>query len=413
MKKIYILIIGITLLLLPNVYADDNQIVTFNIDQQNIIDVDGNLVGVELTFNLNGGDIVAMQHNIEYESDKIKLKTISANGSFTETHSDIQEKNNKGNTIIVIDGEYAYSEAPYLKLYFEFTDKFNTFSSTTIKTTENKAAGLGKKLINIFDKDINLNMNGINMLSVTTQDINKKHSISNWIKENKMIIYIVVIIIVIIIILDILYVSRKNRKQTIPFNTNAQFIDNNAKHLRNSLTDTLENENIENGIDRDKYKYKCIILLLLCVTLITANIVYATQGEKNQDIRNYIVGKKTNKNKSELDISGDGKIDVLDLVLEKCVTNYEIIRIKEWNENFLRNMNLFYLDKYNNKIPLEVYSVEYNKDKHFIINSIYNANEIQCEIGSIDNFDKKDNGNNWTYEFDYNISDGIDNCYLK
>ena len=413
MKKLYFLLVLLTLLLIPNVYAEDEQAVTFYPEQQNILDDGGNLIGVELTFNLKGGDIVAIQHDLEYDCDKIKLKEITANGSFTETHQDINEKGKTGKTSIVVDGDYAYSEAPYLKLYFEFTDKFLPFTSAKIRMSNNKAAGLVEKIINIYDKEITLTVNGTNMLGVSSVDINRKLTIKEWINQNIKYIYIIGGIVVALIVLDILHVSRKNRKQTVPFNTNAQFIDNNAKHLRNVFTDTQENENKANGIDPDKYKYKCIILFLMVLSILSIGIVHAVQGAKNQDIRDYIVGKTSGKNVEELDISGDGTVDVLDLVMEKNVENYEIIRIKEWNTDFSRNMNMYFLDLFNSKIPLDVYSVEYGKTRHFTINSIYDINAFQCDLGTISNFKKVDNPTNWTYEFDYVLSEGTDNCYMQ
>ncbi len=413
MKKIYVILILLTMIVIPNVFAEEQQVVTFNVEQQNILNDNNTLIGVELTFNLVGGDVVALQHDIEYDNDKMTLKEITPNGSFNETHKVVKETKAKSYVNIVVDGEYAYSEAPYLKLYFEFTDKFLPFTSAQIRMRNNKAAGLGEKLINIFDKEITLTINGNNMLGVSSVDINNKLTVQEWFEKNKKYIISASIIILILIVLDILYVSRKNRKQTIPFNTNATFIDNNAKHLRNVFTDTQENENKENGIDPDKYKYKCIILLLIGLSVLSTSIVYAVQGAKNQDIRDYIVGNKDGKNIEELDISGDGIVDVLDLVLEKNTENYEIIRIKEWNTNFYRNMNLYYLDLFNSKIPLDVYSVEYNTTRHFTLNSIYDINAFQCDIGTIENFKKIDNPHDWTYEFDYTLPEGNDNCYMQ
>jgi hypothetical protein len=251
------------------------------------------------------------------------------------------------------------------------------------------------------------------MLNTSAKDIDDKVTIQEWIEANKKYLYIAGIVIVVVIILDILYVSFKNRKQTTPFNTNAQFIDNNAKHLRNSFTDTQENENKENGIDPDKYKYKSIILFLIGLSIISIGTVIAVQGEKNQEIRNYIVGNKTSLKKEELDISGDNEINVLDLILEKNVKDYNIIRINEWNPNFLRNVNIYYMDLYHNQIPLEVYSVEYGKTKHIGITTTYDINAMECDLGTIDNFKKIDNNVSWTYEFDYTLNDGIDKCYMQ
>ena len=412
MKKLFIFILLSLVLVIPNVYADD-QVVTFTPEQQNILDDNGNLIGVELIFNLKGGDVVALQHDIQYEADKLKLKEVTANGSFTETHQEIKEKGKKGNTIVVVDGNYAYTEAPYLKLYFEFTDNFLPYTSAVIRMSNNKAAGLGEKLIDIFDKEIKLTINGNNMLSVNSTDINRKLTFKEWFNKYKIYIYIVGIIIIALIVLDVMYVSFKNRKQVVPFNTNATFVDNTAKHLRNVFTDTQENENKENGIDPDKYKYKCIILLLIGLSVITFSTVYAVHGEKNQDIRDYIVGNTKGKKLEELDISGDKVVDVLDLVMEKNTTNYEKIRIKEWNLDFKRNMNMYYIDLFQNKIPFDIYSIEYNKTRHFTINTTYDINAFQCEIGTIENFKKIDNPHDWTYEFDYILPEGIDNCYMQ
>ena len=262
-------------------------------------------------------------------------------------------------------------------------------------------------------KEISLTINGTNMLSSNAKDIDEKVTIKEWIETNKQYLYIAGIVILVLIVLDILYVSFKNRKQTTPFNTNAQFIDNNAKHLRNSFTDTQENENKENGIDPDKYKYKSIILFLIGLSIISIGTVIAVQGQKNQDIRNYIVGKETNLKKEELDISGDDIIDVLDLVLEKNVKDYEIIKINEWNPDFLRNMNLYFMDLYHSQIPLEVYSVEYGKTKHMSITTTYDINAMECELGTIENFKKIDNNTSWTYEYDYTLNEGKDNCYMQ
>ena len=163
----------------------------------------------------------------------------------------------------------------------------------------------------------------------------------------------------------------------------------------------------------NKYKYKCIILFLIVISAFSFSIVYAVQGEKNQDIRDYIVGKTEGKKLEELDISGDKVVDVLDLVMEKNTSKYEIIRIKEWNTDFVRNMNLYYIDLFHSKIPVDVYSIEYNKTRHFTLNTKYDINAFQCDIGTIENFKKIDNPNNWTYEFDYTLTEGIDNCYMQ
>ena len=412
MKKLYVILILTLMLFIPTVFAED-QVVTFTPEQQNILDDNGNLIGVELTYTLKGGDTVAIQHDIEYEADKMKLKEITANGSFTETHSDIYEKGKKGKTSIVVDGEYAYSEAPYLKLYFEFTDKFLPYTSSVIRMSNNKACGLVEKLIDLYDKEITLTINGNNMLSVNAVDINRKLTFREWVEKNKTYLYIAGIVILALIVLDILYVSFRNRKQTVPFNTNATFKDNTAKHLRNVFTDTQENENKANGIDPDKYKYKCIILFLIGISVLSIGVVHAVQGSKNQDIRDYIVGKTEGKSLEDLDISGDKVVDVVDLVIEKNTANYEIIRIKEFNTEFLRNMNLYYIDLFQSKIPFDVYSVEYNKSRHFTLNTIYDINAFECDLGTIENFNKVDNPNNWTYEFDYTLTEGKDNCYMQ
>ena len=412
MKKLYLLLVTAFMLFIPNVYAETPAI-TYSHEQQNVLNENGELIGVELTMNFTGPEVIAIQHDMEFDSEKLELKEITANGSFNLTYGDIKKQGKKSSTTIVVDGEYAYSSAPYLKLYFEFTDKFVTYSSALIRFSNVKGVGLSEKLVKMNGKEISLTINGTNMLSSNAKDIDEKVTIKEWIETNKQYLYIAGIVILVLIVLDILYVSFKNRKQTTPFNTNAQFIDNNAKHLRNSFTDTQENENKENGIDPDKYKYKSIILFLIGLSIISIGTVIAVQGQKNQDIRNYIVGKETNLKKEELDISGDDIIDVLDLVLEKNVKDYEIIKINEWNPDFLRNMNLYFMDLYHSQIPLEVYSVEYGKTKHMSITTTYDINAMECELGTIENFKKIDNNTSWTYEYDYTLNEGKDNCYMQ
>ena len=412
MKKLYLLLVLALIMFIPTVYAETPAI-TYTHEQQNILNEKNELIGVEITMTFTGPEVVAIQHDMEFDSEKLNLKEITTNGSFNLTYGEIKKHGNKSSTTIVVDGEYAYTSAPYLKLYFEFTDKFVTYSSALIRFSNVKGAGLSEKLVNMNGKEISLTITGTNMLNTSAKDIDDKVTIQEWIETNKKYLYIAGIVIVIVIILDVLYVSFKNRKQTTPFNTNAQFIDNNAKHLRNSFTDTQENENKENGIDPDKYKYKSIILFLIGLSIISIGTVIAVQGEKNQEIRNYIVGNKTSLKKEELDISGDNEINVLDLVLEKNVKDYNIIRINEWNPNFLRNVNIYYMDLYHNQIPLEVYSVEYGKTKHMSITTTYDINAMECDLGTIENFKKIDNNVSWTYEYDYTLNDGIDKCYMQ
>ena len=413
MKRISYLIILIIsmILLIPNVYADNE--VTYTYEQQNIVNDQGDLIGVELTFIMNGTDVVAIQHDMEFDSDKLDLKEITANGSFNLTYGEIKKSGKKSKTTIVVDGNYAYTSAPYMKLYFEFTDKFLASTSASIRFSNVKSAGLGERIINMDGKELTLTSSGNNMLSISSKNIDNKVTIQEWMENNKQYLYIAGIVIIVIIILDIIHVSFKNRKQTTPFNTNAEFKDNNAKHLRNSFTDTVENENIQNGVDRDYGKYKSIVLFMIGLSIISIGTVIAVQGSKNQDIRDYIVGKKVNLSTEELDISGDGTIDVLDLVLEKCVKNYEIIKINEFNTDFSRNMNLYYMDLYHSQIPLEVYSIEYGKTNHMSYTTTYNINAMECEHGTIENFKKIDNNTSWTYEFDYTLNEGTDNCYMQ
>ena len=409
--KYFIILVLSTIILIPNVFADEA--VTFNHEQQNIINENGELIGVELTFNIVGTDVVAIQHDIEYDSEKLDLKEITPNGSFTLTKGDIKKHGKKSSLSIVVDGDYAYSSAPYMKMYFEFTDKFVNYSSAIIRFTNVKSAGIAERLIKMNGKQITLTINGNNMLSSSSTDIDNEFTVKEWIENHKFQIYFGIFILVVAIVLDILYVSFKNRKPYTPFNTNARFQDNNAKHLRNSFTDTQENENKANGIDPDKYKYKSIALLMLGLSILTIGTIYAVQGQKNQDIRDYIVGKKVSLKKEELDISGDGEINVLDLIMEKTVRSYEIIKINEWNTEFLRNMNLYHIDLYHSKIPLEVYSVEYGKTRHIIYTTSYDINAMECELGTIENFKKIDYNNTWTYEFDYTLNEGKDNCYMQ
>ena len=409
--KYFIVLIISLILLIPNVYADNE--VTFTYEQQNIVSEDNDLVGVELTLILNGNDVVAIQHDMEFDSEKLELKEITANGSFNLTYGEVKKHGKKSSTTIVVDGDYAYTTAPYIKIYFEFTDKFLASSTALVRFSNVKAAGLGEKIININSKELSLTSNGNNMLSVTSREIDNEATIKEWINKNKQYLYIAGIVVVVLIVLDIIYVSIKNRKQTTPFNTNAQFKDNNAKHLRNTFTDTVENENKANGIDPDSYKYKSIVLFMIGLSIISIGTVMAVQGAKNQDIRDYIVGRKVDLSTDELDISGDGVIDVLDLILEKCVKNYEIIKINEFNTEFSRNINLYYIDLYHNKIPLEVFSVDYGVTKHMSITTTYNVNAMQCDIGTIENFKKIDNNTSWTYEYDYTLNEGNDNCYMQ
>jgi hypothetical protein len=410
--KYFIALILSIMIVLPNVYAEEKK-VTFTHEQQNVINDNGELIGVELTMSFQGSDVVAIQHDIEFDSEKLNLKEVTANGSFTLTQGELKKKGKKTSTTMVIDGEYAYSNAPYLKMYFEFTDKFVNYSTALIRFTNVKSAGLAEKLIKMNGKEISLTITGNNMLSATAVDIDEKFTINEWIEQNKTYLYIAGGVILVLIILDILYVSFKNRKQDTPFNTNAKFIDNNAKHLRNSFTETQENENKQNGIDPDKYKYKSIILFMLALSILSIGTVIAVQGQKNQDIRDYIVGKKGSLKKEDLDISGDGEIDVLDLVFEKNVKDYKIIKINEWNTEFLRNMDLYFMDLYHSQIPLEVYSVEYNVPKHITYTTTYDINAMECENGKIENFKKIDNNVSWTYEFDYTLTEGTDKCYMQ
>ena len=413
MKRInYIILMVISMLIiLPNVYANDG--VSLSYDQQNVLDDKGNLIGVELTMNVTAPDAIAIQHDIEYDNEKLELKEVTPNGSFTLTQGEIKKNGKKNKVTMVVDGDYAYSYAPYLKLYFEFTDKFIPYTSANIRFSKMYSSGLAEKLTRLPGKEITLTITGTNMLSTGSKDIDEKVTIQEWIEKNKQYLYIAGAVILILIVLDLLHISFKNRKQHTPFNTNAQFKDNNAKHLRNVFTDTQENENKENGIDPDKYKYKSIILFMIGLSIISIGTVFAVQGSKNQDIRDYIVGKTDGKKMEELDINGDNKINVLDLVLEKNTKGYQVIRINEWNTEFKRNMNLYFIDIYHSKIPMEVYSVEYGKTRHLVIDTKYNINAMQCEIGTIENFKKIDNPDHWTYEFDYTLNEGMDNCYLQ
>ena len=413
MKRInYIILIVISMLIiLPNVYANDG--VSLSYDQQNVLDDKGNLIGVELTMNVTAPDAIAIQHDIEYDNEKLELKEVTPNGSFILTQGEIKKNGKKNKVTMVVDGDYAYSYAPYLKLYFEFTDKFIPYTSANIRFSKMYSSGLAEKLTRLPGKEITLTITGTNMLSTGSKDIDEKVTIQEWIEKNKQYLYIAGAVILILIVLDLLHISFKNRKQHTPFNTNAQFKDNNAKHLRNVFTDTQENENIENGIDPDKYKYKSIILFMIGLSIISIRTVFAVQGSKNQDIRDYIVGKTDGKKMEELDINGDNKINVLDLVLEKNTKGYQVIRINEWNTEFKRNMNLYFIDIYHSKIPMEVYSVEYGKTRHLVIDTKYDINAMQCEIGTIENFKKIDNPDHWTYEFDYTLNEGMDNCYLQ
>ena len=413
MKKLnYLLLILLSMIiLLPNVYADDG--ITISHEQQNVLDENGKLIGVEITMNITAPDVVAIQHEVEFDSEKLELKELTPNGSFTLTQGEYKKSGKKTKVSLVVDGEYGYNKAPYLKFYFEFTDKFIPYTSANIRFSKVMASGLAEKLTRLPGKEITLNINGNNMLSSGSKDIDEKVTVQEWIDKNKKYLYIAGIVIVVIIILDIIHISFKNRKQAVPFNTNAQFIDNNAKHLRNTFTDTQENENKANGIDPDKYKYKSIILFMIGLSIISIGTVFAVQGAKNQDIREYIVGKKEGKKFEEIDINGDDSINVLDLVLEKNVKSYKVIRINEWDTEFKRNMNLYFVDIYHSQIPMEVYSVEYGKKRHIELKSDYDINAMQCETGILENFKKEDNGKIWVYEFDYTLNEGIDNCYLQ
>lgn len=409
--KHLLLVIISMFIFLPNTYALDE--VSISHEQQNILDDKNNLIGVEIVMNIEAPDAVAIQHEIEFDNEKLNLKEVTPNGSFTLTQGEYKKNDKKTKIAMVVDGEYGYSSAPYLKLYFEFTDKFIPYTDAKIRFSKIMSSGMAEKLTRLPGKEITLSMNGTNMLSSSSLDIDEKATIKEWAEKNKIYIYIAAIVIVALIVLDLIHISLKNRKQNTPFNTNAQFFDNNAKHLRNTFTDTQENENRENGIDPDKYKYRSIILFMLGLSIISIGTVFAVQGAKNQDIRDYIVGRTEGKSLNEIDINGDGNINVLDLVLEKNIKNYKVIKINEWNTDFKRNMNLYFIDIFQSKIPLEIYSVEYGNKRHISLNTKYNINAMQCELGTIENFKKTDNPNDYTYEFDYTLNEGIDNCYLQ
>ena len=118
MKKLYLLLVTAFMLFIPNVYAETPAI-TYSHEQQNVLNENGELIGVELTMNFTGPEVIAIQHDMEFDSEKLELKEITANGSFNLTYGDIKKQGKKSSTTIVVDGEYAYSSAPYLKLYFE------------------------------------------------------------------------------------------------------------------------------------------------------------------------------------------------------------------------------------------------------------------------------------------------------
>ncbi|MCH5167315.1 MAG: hypothetical protein J1F35_05420 [Erysipelotrichales bacterium] len=80
----------------------------------------------------------------------------------------------------------------------------------------------------------------------------------------------------------------------------------------NNQTSTTSNNNGSNTVS------SIIILFMIALSIITLNVVYADEYQI-EDLRSHIVsGKGYNKN---LDYNGDGKIDVLDIIETKDLTN--------------------------------------------------------------------------------------------
>ena len=92
--KYFIALILSIMIVLPNVYAEEKK-VTFTHEQQNVINDNGELIGVELTMSFQGSDVVAIQHDIEFDSEKLNLKEVTANGSFTLTQGELKKKGKK------------------------------------------------------------------------------------------------------------------------------------------------------------------------------------------------------------------------------------------------------------------------------------------------------------------------------
>ena len=49
-----------------------------------------------------------------------------------------------------------------------------------------------------------------------------------------------------------------------------------------------------------------------------------------------------------------------------------------------------------------------SKTRHITLETTYDINAMQCDIGTIENFKKIDNPHTWTYEFDYTLNEGIE-----
>ena len=112
--KHLLLVIISMFIFLPNTYALDE--VSISHEQQNILDDKNNLIGVEIVMKIEAPDAVAIQHEIEFDNEKLNLKEVTPNGSFTLTQGEYKKNDKKTKIAMVVDGEYGYSSAPYLKI---------------------------------------------------------------------------------------------------------------------------------------------------------------------------------------------------------------------------------------------------------------------------------------------------------
>lgn len=267
-----------------------------------------------LTFKAQSSDVMAIKHEIEYNTEEFTLEEVIPNSYFNYEYKDTNGENNIVTKTVLFDSVYAFDSIEYMKLKLKPKDNI---TEGTIKIDKIEFGNSDHKLVKPNGSLLTLKISGDD-LSVYKEELIMQNVIVKTIREHKktsiaFCIAVIALIIIKNIAVSIFKATTKKRKY---FTDMKEPVDKEEKRIEEQegieLIREVEKEEKENPISDDifKGKYEIFILLFLVGSLLMTTHVFA-KTDNAKDIRNAIINQTYSE---DLDYNKDKKINVIDLV---------------------------------------------------------------------------------------------------
>lgn len=267
-----------------------------------------------LTFKVQSPDVMAIKHEIEYNTNEFTLEEVTPNSYFNYEYKDANGENNTVIKTVVFDSENSFDSIEYMKLRLKPKDNI---TEGTIKIDKIDLGNSDHKLVKANGSILTLRINGDD-LSVLKEELVMQNIFIKTIRENKKTSIIICLsVILLIIVKNIFFKVFKGATKKRKYFTDMKEPENKEEVIMQEregieLIKAAEKEEQENPISDDifKGKYEVFIILFLVGSLLITTNVFAKANNAPQ-IRNAIVN---NTYSADLDYNKDKKINVIDLV---------------------------------------------------------------------------------------------------